>query len=263
MIISLVPFAFSQASDGLYPVESKYFENETEVRRITNKMYLQEDKNILTQVEDDKKYGMNSFYLFQMSSIGSFQEEVNSFSLNSSQNSPLSLGLGGTFYRKSHWSLSGSHYISYFTAGETSTNQQISIPFEQGTTLQVGKNWSGFGAYLGFDYEQFNSFNTEELSLINEVKVRKNKIGFGSVAISKVLEIGKREIYFKVSFAQSLLSSSSKNGTEFKGSKIMFYANYKLNKRLFVHTLYKRHTLKGKTDLSINRYGVGFGVNFF
>jgi hypothetical protein len=57
--------------------------------------------------------------------------------------------------------------------------------------------------------------------------------------------------------------TSGPSSDTFSGQRILLFMNLKVTEKLGFHLLYKRHFLKGPTDLSVDRYGFGLGYELF
>lgn len=220
----------------------------------------------------------NRFTLFSMitTSSGNFQEKLTNQEgdIKSTQNSPISLGLGTTiFIDKTDKMLTSSVYWSSLTpstlsGAANSTNSELELKPEYGFNLYYQQLLSPNSVSLsgGMDYEQFSTFNTYDY--VNNgapLAFYQNKVFYGSIGVGKTFYFNSGRLLLKSSISQSLSSSSNASvaSNEFKGQRFLLFASYKGDSRLTYHLLFKRHMLKGASDLTINRVGIGIGFVIF
>lgn len=230
-----------------------------------------------------------SYSLFYTFSFGSFDERIKGtdFSAESTQNSYFTLGGSLNFKFHEQFSFSGSGYFSKLNSA-ISTNAEIDptkknadIPWEFGFTSYL--EYSGFKyqikPYVGFDFESFSTFNTDEVKkqdddnnsdndssndkpLIFDLRTHSFLYGtFGVFTLTKILE---RPSIIKASISTNLTSSSSRPSTvsdeDFNGQKFIFFVGMNVFKNWGATFMYKQHMMKGPTDLTISR--LGFGVSY-
>ena len=226
--------------------------------------------------DSETPIGSNNYTVFAMytASSGTFQEVLTTQqgSIKSSQNSPLSLGVGTTiFLDKTNRMLSSSAYWSSLRASKLSGAGVDSSQLE--TKAEIGFNvyyqhltpWSSISLYGGMDYEQFSTFNTTDFVAGNSLALNQNKLIYGTFGLGKTFFVGDNKVLFKASLAQSLKSTStSANAIDlFKGQRLLLFASYKGDSRFTYHLIYKRHMLDGPTKLTIDRIGAGIGFVVF
>lgn len=238
---------------------------------------LESEKNYNVLNSDaETPIGTNQFTVFMMytASAGNFQEDLTTQagSIKSSQNSPLSLGLGSTiFLDKTNRMISTSAYWSSLResklSGEGVNSTKLKGKDEIGYNLyyQHLTPWSGLSLYGGLDYEQFSTFNTTAFIEGADLGMNQNKVYYGTLGAGKTFFWKDNKILVKGSLSQSIKSDTSSSNPEdiFKGQRLLLFASFKGESRFTYHFLYKRHMLEGPTKLTINRIGVGLGFVIF
>ena len=239
------------------------------------KLTMGTNYNVLNS-DSETPIGNRNFTLFAMytASAGDFQEKIKTQegSIKSTQNSPLSLGVGTTFFLdKTNRMISSSLYWSSLRAsrlsGDNVTSGELDTKPEIGFNLyyQQLTSWHGFSFYGGMDYEQFSTFNTTSFISGSELALNQNKIFYGTAGAARTFFFGEYKLLVKSSLSQSLKSdtNSSLAGDEFKGQRFTLFGSIKGESQFTYHLLYKRHMLEGPTTLTINRIGVGLGFVIF
>jgi hypothetical protein len=220
--------------------------------------------------------GTNKIALFGMytASSGNFQESLinQTGDIKSTQNSPISLGLGTTiFIDKSNKMISSSAYWSSFKSSKLSgtgvTSSDLKTKAEIGFNLYY-QQLITFGAvniFGGIDYEKFSTFNTSAYIKGASLTLNENKITYGTIGVGKTFFFGDYKFLLKSSLSKSLSSqsTSSLNTDTFEGSRFLLFASLKGDTRFTYHILYKRHMLDGPTKLTIDRIGIGLGFVIF
>lgn len=208
--------------------------------------------------------------LFYMASIGSFSETLNSVDMivSSNQNSPISLGAfwSNQFSDTDH-RLESSLYLSKLSA-TSSGSESIDPPLEFGfnfyNQFPILKKRINF--YWGGDFEKFSTINTEEIANGGVAKTYGQNIFYGTVGFSKAFNFSK-PLMLRFSLSQSLFSSSesvsSTNESTYSGQRLTLFLSYQLYQQFSVNLLYKKHILSGPTELSIDRFGLGFSYQLF
>jgi hypothetical protein len=206
---------------------------------------------------------------FYMASAGSFSQKSESRGINVdfTQNSPYTFGLSGLYYPiDKPYSFSTSIYYSNISPSSSNLSQSVIISAELGLNIYMQHDVYKykFSYYGGFDYESFSTFNTGLLTTSNDIRMDENKVLYFTAGVSKLVKIGI-PLFSKLSISKSLTTSTTtaSGGTEpskkYSGYKVMAYFNYKFHRRWFAHTLIKYHAMSGSDDLSVFRYGLGFG----
>lgn len=215
-----------------------------------------------------EKYNLFAFYTL---SEGTFSEKIKSTgtTLKSTQNSPLTLGVGITLYpHKKPYFYSYSIYISKLRSASSSLGGETDVPLEVGVNGYYNrpiKDWWAI-PYGGIDYERISTFNTDEVILGKSLKTRQHNIYYLTAGFSKGFTIDKTVFLFKVSASKSVISNATEpslfSEEEFTGYKYIFYLNFKVFKNVLYHLIYKQHFLDGPTELEIKRFGIGVGYSF-
>lgn len=221
--------------------------------------------------------GNRKFTIFAMytASAGDFQEQLTTIegNIKSTQNSPLSLGLGTTFFLdKTNRMISSSAYWSSLRASKLSgegvnSDDKIETKAEVGFNIyyQQLTSWSGLSLYGGVDYEQFSTFNTTQFIDGQDLALNQNKLVFGTFGIGKTFFFSDKKLLIKTSLSQSLSSATTSDNPidEFKGQRFLLFTSIKGEGQFTYHLIYKRHMLEGPTKLTINRIGLGIGFVLF
>ena len=202
---------------------------------------------------EQKKLSVSMFYTF---SFGDFYEEVNGATAESSQNSPITLGVSTNYKFNSIFSFSGSTYFSKLnsvlaTGKDETTKNQATIPWEYGITsyLEISGIPFFIKPYAGLDFESFSTFNTDELKNNSSVAldVRTHQFLYGTVGIFSFTKMFNRFGIFKASFSKNVTSTSSRNSTltdeAFNGSKFIVFFGMNIWKKIGASVFYKRHIL--------------------
>lgn len=250
--------------------------------------YKAYEKSTLEKIaEEDEKKKIPAYptglkgSVFYMSSLGTFnQKAANVAEINFKQNSPVSLGTAFTFYPKDRlYSFSFSAYYSYLLASANSlTTDTISIPPEIGGNIYGEYRWQKFNTtlYLGPDYESFSTFNLQGLQNDKKIYVDGVTAIYLTVGMAKSFSLFNKQFFSKLSASKSLITSYKNNAPpsqidasdhldvgKYSGFRFLFYLNYKFNEKLYLHSLFKYHTMTGPSDLTTLRIGVGIGYILF
>ena len=214
-----------------------------------------------------------SFFIFYSAHYGSFTEKFNDQSITSSQTSPIALGLTSYYNIKErrHAIVSNISYAylsgALISGTAPNSDMKIKIPAELGLSLyyQYSFNYSMPTLYTGFDRETFSSFNTSDLLNGDQLEVRKNILYFYALGLVKTVDVKKNAITLRASYAKSFKSSTTSADPKnvFKGSQIHFSLSLKGANNFSYNFLYKRFDLTGFTKLSVNRFGIGIGYQFY
>jgi len=217
------------------------------------------------------------YKLFAMVTLseGTFSEKLHSgaVGIQSQQNSPLTLGLGGNYHLDGNERiLAASAYFSMLRMSQVSgdtggTTNTISVPMEIGANFYNQNFLQGLdiNLYEGVDYEKFSTFNTiaynqESVALA----LNSNTLILGTLGIAKSFSINDYVFSTKFS-ASTILNSTSSGGSENKytGQRILIFASLRGANQFSYNFLYKRHMLKGPTNLTIERIGIGLSYELF
>lgn len=215
-----------------------------------------------------------TLYAMYTASAGSFHEQIKTQegNIKSTQNSPLSLGIGTTFFLdKTNRMISSSLYWSSLRASKLSGDGVSSSELE--TKPEIGFNfyyqqltsWYELSFFGGGDYEQFSTFNTSAFVEGEPLALNQNKIFYATAGMARTFFISDLKLLVKSSISQSLKSdtTSSLPTDKFDGQRFTLFGSIKGESQFTYHLLYKRHMLDGPTKLTINRIGVGIGFVIF
>lgn len=230
-----------------------------------------------TPNESETKYdALNrrwSFFLFYNAQLGTFSEKVDEQSAKSSQISPFAFGFS-TYYNlkdRKHAVVSNIH-AAYLNASKvdgnvSNSNNNIKTPLEIGMSVyyQYTYNHSIPTLYAGFDRESFSSFNTTEVLQNGTLELRNNILYLYTVGFIKSFDVKSKSLSIRASYAKSFKSTSTSvvSTDTFEGSRIHLNLNYKTSSNFSYNILFKRFDLEGPTKLIVNRFGIGFGYQFY
>jgi hypothetical protein len=189
----------------------------------------------------------------------------------SSQNSPVSLGLGTNYvFANRPFMLTGSAYWSYITSSKL-TGDTLGAPTTANAKPEIGVNVYfqhyirpyAFSLYGGFDYENFSTVNTKHFVQGEDFAMLNNSLIYATAGFGKSAFIFNRNVLFKLGFSQSISSTSTgpSAADKFSGQRLIFFSSVRATEELSFHMLYKRHMLVGPTTLTIDRIGLGFAYD--
>ncbi len=250
--------------------EAAYQQHEKEeLKKIAEKRLAEKKKHLREKKENAMPKGLK-LSAFYMASGGYYEQKSNDLSVNvkTAQNSPYSIGIAALYYpeNKLH-SFSSSFYYSALKGTASNLGLTVDIPAELGTNFYGEYRLIGrfpVTLYGGIDLERFSTFNIDALYNDSKIIVDNSTVGYLTLGAAKVISLGKIYLFNKLSFSKSLFSSTENNyGSseyeDFTGFKFMYYANYKISRRTFIHGLAKWHVMSGPNDMNVTRYGLGFG----
>ncbi|GEM_PF-6914722 len=225
----------------------------------SEKMTISNDQQIFGKHKNSTdKLHMSIFYT---ASKGVLEETVSGVTVENSQNSPATIGTFLSYEPTNKFSLSSSAYLSKITNTETMNGKVYTTPLEYGINGYLGyKLYDNLSIYSGADYENLSTYNTAEVLSGQELEISSTKFLYATVGASLLFDIGKL-LMLKGSYSNAI--SSYDGSGSFSGDKFILYLSMKWTDNLLFHLLYKRHMFDGPTDLTIYRYGVGIGYNFF
>ncbi|MFZ8933394.1 MAG: hypothetical protein ACO20H_05850 [Bacteriovoracaceae bacterium] len=207
-------------------------------------------------------------------SKSNFKEVIkqNGTTLNSSQNSLLTLGLSGAIHPRnsSLYFYSWNFYYAQLTSGETTLNQKLNPPPEWGLNIHYNRNIENWyvSPFAGIDVENFSTYNSDEAVLTNSpLEFRQHNISYATIGASKAFRVDQVNFFAKIGLSYSVYSSSSKKSAlsdkDFSGFKYIFHFDFSLTEKASLHMFYKKHIMDGSTELKISRFGVGLGYELF
>lgn len=231
------------------------------------------------QTELPKVYeapGTYKIYTSMTLSEGTFSEKLSSGApgIQSQQNSPLTLGIGGNYlvHNNNEKIYSFSTYISFLkmsqVTGDTGQGSgTINVPSEIGANFYNQNFLHGMDIsfYEGIDYEKFSTFNTIPYTQQTaNLGLNTNTMILGTIGIANSIPFNDKIISLKFSASTTLSSSSSGGGeSKYSGQRLLFFASVHGSDKFSYNFLYKRHMLKGPTDLTIERIGLGLSYDLF
>ncbi len=240
------------------------------VSEFSNLSKVTYDPKIEIKKKEKLPYALGFFYAL---STGSFTESLsNGDQASLEQNSPFTLGLMGSYQWKPNWTLYSSIYISQFSEAEAA---RVGNPTSAVPPLEIGLNayaqtqsnlfgMKGFFYYFGFDFEIFQTFNTEGLAAGDPLEFRAQNILYLTAGIQKNFTFFDRFSFIKFSVSPTMVSSGDNAGGEaYTGYKYILYLHHTLWKRWGTGLMLKGHSLSGPGDLSVTRYGINFSYRLF
>ncbi len=209
-----------------------------------------------------------------MTSLGVLSQTSvqNNLSSEYSQYSPYTLGLTGSYSpsMKSYF-FSSDLYISAINSGASNTGEDIEGVSDFGISTYMHNdvkkyNFTYFG---GFEYESFHSFSTNNYAATGGVVFDKTVALYATLGVSKNFTINNVQIFTKLTLSKSIAASTTptvaSSGTleSYSGFKTNLYLSYNINEKWYIHTMLNLLKMSGSDELSISKYGVGFGYNFY
>lgn len=202
-------------------------------------------------------------------SQGKFLDTIGNNKIDSQQNSPFTVGAGFAYLMEDYkdYSIASSIYYSNLQTNNindtsnTVQNKDLDLPAEIGLNLYLQKNLQSTisNVYGGFDYEEFNTLNFDQIiqGETQELASQRQKFLYLTAGLGLSFNFIKPST-MKLSASQAVATS-----TELTGAKYMIYFNQKLSNNFWYHILYKQHLLtEDERDVSISRYGIGVGMAF-
>lgn len=219
--------------------------------------------------------------IYYMSSLGSFTQSADNVAeIEFKQNSPVSLGTSFSYYPKDKlYSTSVSAYYSYLLASVSSiTSDNVTIPPEIGGNLYGEYRYEKWNSlfYAGPDFEKFSVFNLRGLQNDKKIYVDSISAFYLTLGLAKTIKIFDKQLYSKLSLSKSIQTSYTNNAPrslidasefvdegKYNGMRVLFYLNYKITDKYYLHSLFKYHSMTGPSDLTTLRIGLGVGYILF
>lgn len=198
-------------------------------------------------------------------SEGTFREVTSDITTKAvtNQSSPITFGINMNYKVNDDLQINSSAYYSIISSISDDLGTIYQIPAELGiNTYFETKVFKSFSPFLGLDYENFSAFSAQQFQADSSIAVKTFSLGFLTLGVSKLFEMGKRNIITRVSFSKSLLNTASDKTNTYNGEKIILSLKIPLSDSLSFTTFYKKHYLKGDSILSIDRYGFGLAYDF-
>lgn len=213
-----------------------------------------------------------NFSLLYKTSLGTFKQKQAAGSVKFKQNSALSLSVLSN-YKLKVYDYTIATKASYSQVNTSSADKFIdnfSVDPEIGAAIHVMRDIESIGitAFSGFDYERFNTFNFDSIVDNQTVSFDKNSFIYLTVGVKKSFIFYSRNFNATLSYSHTVFSrrsfgyNSTINKEEFKGSKVIAYADGEITKKIFGHAIFESYLMDGYTELRIYRFGLGLGYNF-
>jgi hypothetical protein len=180
------------------------------------------------------------------------------------QNSLFTLGLMNRKKTSDKSSLSSSLYLSHLFVRY---QDQKESAFESGLNSYLEYNLKDHHTlpYLGLDVEFFPIINTDELEPNKDFTLLQQRFLYLTFGLSQKIVIKEKPFLLKGSFSPTLYSFGEKNtinNKNYHGYKFILFLSTPLTKYLGLQMFYKKHSLSGAGDLSLDRYGLGVNYSF-
>ncbi|WP_372654320.1 hypothetical protein [Halobacteriovorax sp.] len=239
-----------------------------------NKTEKVKEKVNVAKKADKKTQSKIKGSVHYMTSLGVLSQTSvqNNLSSEYSQYSPYSLGLSGSYRpSKKSYFFSSDLYISAINNGASNTGGDIEGVSDYGIATYMHKDVKkySFTYFGGLEYESFHSFSTNHYAASNEVVFDKTLALYATLGVSKDFKISNVPLFTKLTFSKSIATSTTptmaSSGTleSYSGFKTNLYLSYNINEKWYIHTMLNLLKMSGSDELSISKYGVGFGYNFY
>lgn len=217
----------------------------------------------LSRLEEDQGEPRVHASVFFASSLGRYTETSDGTTIGSSQNMPLTFGVGTTFLVTSDKTntIDSSLYYGQLSAGKITgdaSGSNISTPGEYGGNIYYQKHildrLQGF--YAGYDIEKINSFNTNELESGVEIRSISYLTHYATLGMNQGFYLFDYRHNLKASVSLALASKLS-------GQKYIFYYTLKTTEKTSISAFFKHHQFSDKSEIGINRFGLGLSYSLF
>lgn len=242
-------------------------------------VYMKDSTEALDQIAQSKSFSEHFLpqgykaYAYAMVSLGNLsQTQSDVAKVKFKQTSPLTIGFNNAyFFKHSKWAVHGGAFYSAMEASlENLNNSKVDVPAEYGVNAYGEYRTDKFGLsfFSGLEYENFHSFNLNELAMSQRFLVDDSNFVYFAVGVSKYFKVYDHDFIARLMFSKSIVSSYSTESTlgaikEFDANKFMLYLNYKMTERLFFYSVIKYQTLSGESEMDSLRLGIGVGYAFF
>lgn len=242
-------------------------------------VYMKDSTEALDQIAQSKSFSEHFLpqgykaYAYAMVSLGNLsQTQSDVAKVKFKQTSPLTIGFNNAyFFKHSKWAVHGGAFYSAMEASlENLNNSKVDVPAEYGVNAygEYRTDKLGLSFFSGLEYENFHSFNLNELAMSQRVLVDDSNFVYLAVGVSKYIKIYDHDFIARLMFSKSIVSSYSTESTigkvkEFDANKFKLYLNYKMSERLFFNSVIKYQTLSGESEMDSLRLGIGVGYAFF
>lgn len=223
----------------------------------------------------NKQSDTHHIVLSTMPSIGFYsQSNKNGYVVKYNQISLVSMGatyLYTPFVSPYHMSASLYYSMISSTSNQISsgTTKEVDIPAEYGLNVYgiYAKRNSQFQYYAGLDYENFSSFNIQNIITNDSVSIDSNTVYYLTAGLNyKPRAIEKLSV--KLAVSKSIISKAepglaASTPAELSGIKYILFLNYSFNEKWSANAMFKGHNFSGDNDLSVNRVGIGVSYQLF
>jgi hypothetical protein len=188
-------------------------------------------------------------------------------SVDSTQNSPYTIGVSVNKRFNEEYSYFGTAFVSKMNNSFAPNDQPVAVPLEMAMKNYIQKKFDShpYLVYGGLDIERFSTFKSTSFT---EVARLQHSFAFLTVGIARPFSLFNRGMLFKISFAQSIwnkLDLQSTNNVTFEtfsGNKLASLFIISVTKRLGIHFFYDWHMLEAESKLNISRFGSGVHFRF-
>ena len=232
-------------------------------------------KNIKSKISNKLETVADFLRIFKISSYYSlsrnfFEESVINTKIRTetNQDSPFTIGGSYDWQWDPNISFAGDFYASKMDEVITQTNKAMSLPIYYGATIKMGfkRTFWPFTMYGGIEHDSFASFNSEEIILGSDLKLRRNNLTGIGLGAKKELTLFGKEFLINGFYSQTILSSQTNQNElapkAYKGTKFSIDGRMMYGGDWFYHAYYRQLDLEGSTILHIARFGLGFGLYF-
>lgn len=211
--------------------------------------------------------------VYYMASYGSFtQEKEGIANIDYYQNSPITLGLESAYQIKdTQYAVSGNVFYSKMKASiENIENKKVDIPSEYGVNVYMNYAMEKpeITLFAGLDYENFYSFNMNELKVNRSVSLDETKAAYLTLGVKKYFKVYDRELTARASLSKTISTTSTSDSPiaealDYDGMKINVNLDYQFTDRFYFKTQFKYHSIEGSSNLNSVKFGFGVGYVLF
>jgi hypothetical protein len=249
------------------PLNQKIYVDYPYSHYLTSSTWTPDLNSIESKEEVHPQFSLAGYYA---ASAGTYTETISAQSITSDQNFPITLGLLGnvTNDEKRHYLLSSLYFAKSsngnVSSNSTSSKASLSSSLEIGGNIYYQYNIESYklGFFSGYDYEKLSSLNTNEIITGKTIRNIKNNLHYLTIGLAKDFLVYDLRMNLRAS-ASKIVGSSTSGTDKLTGSNFLFQYTYNPRNRFNYGLFYKHYSLKGSTDLSINRIGLSLGYLFF
>ena len=206
--------------------------------------------------------------IYYMLTSGMYYQTQGRSHLTYRQNSLKTLGGSLSYYNHTNFSyfLTGSFsFLNNITTLQSNdVKKNLNNLFVNFTTSYKFKRLP-ISVYLGLDFEKTLTFDFEALLTYSRIFFDSNRMLYLTFGILKSFKIKNRDLFLKFSIAKSILSSrvsespTIQNQSTYHGIKTFLYLFSPINKRIFLQSYLKYHSLEGPSNIKILTGAIGLG----